>query len=79
MLAPIHDPSTRENMEAIAQAPPVPVTAIYSKDDGIVDWRQCLQSETDIHRNVHVRGGHGTMGSNPDAQQLIARTLAAQF
>lgn len=76
MLAPIHDRSARENMDAIAQAPPVPVTAIYSKEDGIVDWRQCLQIET---RNVHVRGGHGTMGSNPDAQRLIAHTLAAQF
>jgi hypothetical protein len=79
LLAPMHDPSVRQNMGAIAEAPPVPVTAIYSEEDGIVDWRQCLQSETDTHRNFRIRGGHGTMGSNPDAQRLIAFTLAAQF
>jgi hypothetical protein len=77
MLAPLHDPSARENMQAIAQAPPVPVTAIYSEQDGIVDWRQCLQTESDIHRNVHVRGGHAAMGSNPAAQCAIARALAS--
>ena len=77
MLAPIHAPAARENMEAIAQAPPVPVTAIYSEQDGIVDWRQCLQTESDIHRNVHVRGGHAAMGCNPIAQCTIARALAS--
>jgi dienelactone hydrolase len=76
LLAPIHDPSARENMAAIANAPPVPVTAIYSEDDGIVDWRQCLQDESATHRNVHIRGGHTTMGSNPDAQRAIAQALS---
>lgn len=76
LLAPMHDPSARENMAAIADAPPVPVTAIYSELDGIVDWRQCLQVESRMHRNVHIHGGHGTMGSNPNAQRTIAMTLA---
>ena len=77
MLAPFHHPSARENMDAIAQAPLVPVTAIYSEQDGIVDWRQCLQDESELHCNIRIRGGHGTMGSNPDAQRAIALALAA--
>jgi hypothetical protein len=77
MLAPIHHPSARANLTSIAEGPPVPVTAIYSEEDGIVDWRQCLQRETDMHRNVHIRGAHMAMGANPDAQRLIARILSA--
>jgi predicted esterase YcpF (UPF0227 family) len=77
LLAPFHHPSARENMAEIANAPPVPVTAIYSQDDGIVDWRQCLQEESDMHRNVHIHGNHTTMGSNPDAQRAIALTLTS--
>lgn len=77
MLAPIHDPSARENMAEIANPPPVPVVAIYSRSDGIVDWRQCLQAESKMHRNVHIAGGHGTMGSNPDAQRVIAFALTS--
>lgn len=43
----------------------VPTTAIYSKSDGIVNWKMCMEAEeTDIHQNIEVRGSHIGMGSN---------------
>jgi pimeloyl-ACP methyl ester carboxylesterase len=77
MLAPLHDDSARASIATIAEPPPVAVTALYSEDDGIVDWRQCLQAETVRHRNIRVGGGHAIMGSNPDAQRAIALALSA--
>lgn len=76
LLSPLHDAASVGDPAKIAQAPPVPLTAIYSEDDGIVDWRQCLQDETPRCENIRVSGAHTTMGSNPQAQIAIARALA---
>lgn len=76
LLAPLHDDSAMLRLDEIAIAPPVPVTAIYSKGDGIIDWKSCLQDESDICRNVEVPGAHSSMGSNPLAQREIALALA---
>lgn len=65
-----------EDRARIGARPPVPVTAVYSQVDGIVDWRQCLQVEGPGYENVHIAGPHTTMGSNPLAQRLIAERLA---
>ena len=51
----------------------VPVTALYSEDDGIVDWHECLQDETALCRNVTRRGTHATIGSSPAALAAIAK------
>ncbi|MGD0189834.1 MAG: alpha/beta fold hydrolase [Rhizomicrobium sp.] len=73
--APLHTREWSEQVQQIAKPPAVAVTAIYSRDDGIVDWRQCLQDEALRCRNVHVSGAHSTMGSNPDAQIAVALAL----
>lgn len=55
---------------------PVPTTAIYSKEDGIVPWQFCMeQYETAIHQNIQVRGSHLGMGVNPSILWLIADRL----
>jgi predicted esterase YcpF (UPF0227 family) len=77
MLAPFQDAAWLADRDHIHRAPGVPVTAIYSEDDGIVDWRQCLQDETETARNVRIRGAHATMGSNPQVQHALAIALAA--
>ncbi|MDE2183188.1 MAG: alpha/beta fold hydrolase [Alphaproteobacteria bacterium] len=74
LLGPLHDSPWVARRHDIAAPLPVPVTAIYSPDDGIVDWRQCLLD--DASRNIAVRGAHTTMGSNPAAQIVIAMALA---
>lgn len=55
---------------------PVPTTAIYSKEDGIVPWQLCMeQIETAIHQNIQVRGSHLGMGVNPSILWIIADRL----
>ena len=76
MLAPFHDAGWVARRHEIAKPLPVPVTAIYSTDDGIVDWRQCLQDEAPGSENIGVHGAHTTIGSNPEALAAIAFALA---
>jgi predicted esterase YcpF (UPF0227 family) len=76
-LAPFHDPRWSARCSDCARPLGVPVTAIYSRDDGIVDWRQCLQEESPLARNVCVSGAHSTVGSNPQAQAAVAWALGA--
>jgi pimeloyl-ACP methyl ester carboxylesterase len=76
-FAPFHDADWAARSESLAPPAPISVTAIYSRDDGIVDWRQCLQDETPRCRNVCVSGAHSTMGSNPEAQVAMAMALGS--
>ncbi len=65
--------------ETIADLPipaPVPTTAIYSKEDGVVPWEVCIEKEEDaIHQNVQVHGSHLGMGANPSVFYIIADRL----
>jgi PGAP1-like protein len=56
-------------------APPVPTTAIYSKEDGIVPWRTCLEDEDALHQNVQVHGSHCGLGVNQSVFWLISDRL----
>ncbi len=56
--------------------PPVPCTAIYTRNDGIVAWRCCLEPETDRTDNVEVSGSHMGMPFNPQVARAIAERLA---
>jgi hypothetical protein len=76
LLAPLHDPQALDLETEILQAPPVPVTALYSKSDGIIDWQSCLQDETPDCINLELTSAHSSMGNNPEAQAAIARALA---
>jgi pimeloyl-ACP methyl ester carboxylesterase len=57
--------------------PPVPVTAIYSRKDGIVPWQACLLQESPTAENIEVDSPHTIMGSNPQAMRVVAERLAA--
>jgi pimeloyl-ACP methyl ester carboxylesterase len=56
--------------------PRVPMTAIYSRSDGIFDWRRCLQPESPIAENVEVFSSHLGMASNPLALHVVADRLS---
>jgi hypothetical protein len=44
---------------------PAPATAIYSKADGIVNWRTCMLRENDRSENIEIFcGGHAGLGMN---------------
>jgi len=55
----------------------VPVTAIYSRADGIVDWRACIDRRSPRVRHVEVRSTHLGLGVDPDVWWVLAETLAA--
>ncbi len=58
-------------------APPVPTTAVYSRSDGILDWRVCLQSNGhEQSENVEVIGSHNGLTLNPMVWALLANRLA---
>jgi triacylglycerol lipase len=48
--------------------------AVYSRSDGIVDWRSCLDSEAD--EQVEVSASHCGMGVNAQAFLAVANALA---
>lgn len=55
---------------------PVPTTAIYSKEDGVVSWEVCVEEkETATHQNIQVRGSHIGLGVNAAVLKIIADRL----
>jgi pimeloyl-ACP methyl ester carboxylesterase len=59
-------------------SPPVPTTSVYSKGDGIVNWRTSRQSQDfALHtiQNIQVRGSHCGMTMNPTVWYVIADRL----
>jgi pimeloyl-ACP methyl ester carboxylesterase len=58
--------------------PPVPTTAIYTKGDGVVNWRTSRQPGKNHHvHNIRVVGSHIGLNINAAAWYWIARKLAA--
>jgi triacylglycerol lipase len=49
-------------------------TAIYTRDDGIVDWRYCRTGNSDA--DFEVPGTHIGMAFNPSAYAVVAERLA---
>lgn len=49
-------------------------TAIYTRHDGIVDWRYCMTMDPDV--DVEVPGTHIGMAFNPAAYAVVAERLA---
>ncbi len=60
----------------ISEPPPVPTTAIFSRTDGICNWKTCIETETDIAENIEVQGSHCGLGHHPAAVYAIADRLS---
>jgi len=54
--------------------PEVGYVSLYSRSDGIVDWRSCLDPSADEH--VEVRASHCGMAVSADVYRLLAGALA---
>jgi pimeloyl-ACP methyl ester carboxylesterase len=55
---------------------PVPTTAIYSKQDGIVPWAACMEQMPDAaHQNIEVRGSHFGLPANIAVFQIVKTRL----
>jgi hypothetical protein len=70
------DPEALDALRAIAEPPPVPVTAIVSRDDGVIDWQASVPATSDQVEIVEVSGPHMTVCSNSQVQRIVADRLA---
>ena len=63
-------------LPALAEPPPMPTTAVYTRRDGIVAWESCLNSEAPEVENLEVAGAHATIARNPQVLAILAERLA---
>jgi pimeloyl-ACP methyl ester carboxylesterase len=70
------DMEALEALSAIAEPPPVPLTALFSRDDGIIDWQASVPEPSEMVEVVEISGPHMTVCSNPDTQRIVAERLA---
>jgi pimeloyl-ACP methyl ester carboxylesterase len=76
-LAPVHSSGRISASRASLDRPlPVPSTAVYSKWDGVVDWRHCRQQSGPTSENVAVHSSHLGMGHDPAVLWVVADRLA---
>ena len=71
---PALDAAARRELMA---APPVPTTSIYSRTDGIVAWKACIQPgrRRDVE-NIEVAGSHCGLGWNTHVLEIVANRLS---
>ena len=72
----VDDAHTQERLDEIAAPPPVPSTAIYSREDGIVAWQSCRETDAPGTENIEVHGSHIGLGINPTVLYAVADRLA---
>ena len=76
-LSHLHAPAARRARRQIARPIGTPSVSVYSRWDGIVSWRTCIEPETALHQNVEVRCSHLGFGVDPATLWLVADRLAA--
>jgi len=75
-----------EEMHLAAYRPPqyvpptgpleVPSTAIYTRTDGVVAWRDCIQPTSSLSENIEVMGSHCGLGHHPAVIYAVSDRLA---
>ena len=61
--------------------PDVPITCIYTKTDGLLPWKHCMEADTsrkDI-KNIEVFGSHSGLGANVSVLLVTANMLMANI
>ncbi len=78
LLARFHRTALGWDLAEVNRPPPdsIPVSALYTRDDGIVAWQSCLELPGPRRENIEVRGNHSTLPSNPEVLLILADRLA---
>lgn len=66
----------RARFERDRAPPKVPTTAIYSPNDGITAWQNCIEQPADHIENIEVSGSHLGLTHNSKVLLHIAEILA---
>lgn len=78
-LSPLHsDRAKNVDPARIAQPIQVPLTAIFTRSDGVVPWRVCVVEPGPYTQCILVRGSHSGLIHNPDASAVIVDRLARE-
>jgi hypothetical protein len=51
----------------------IPYTSVFSLDDGVIDWRACLDPQA---QTIEVSATHMSMGADPEVIDVVADLLA---
>lgn len=70
------DPAELPPPEIVRPPLPRPTTAVYSRLDGLVSWRACLEEAGGQRENIEVYSSHLGYGHNPAVLWAIADRLA---
>jgi len=73
-LVALDGPCEACGMNLPGKSPRVPVTIIYTKTDGVVNWRSCLETGPNVEA-VEVRSSHCGLAVSPQAWDAIAARL----
>ncbi|NKI31502.1 alpha/beta hydrolase [Muricauda sp. DJ-13] len=68
-------------LEELDPIPNVPITCIYTKTDGLLPWKHCMEAESfrkDI-ANIEVYGSHSGLGANVSVLLITANALQANI
>ena len=66
------------DVEARAAVPlDTPVTAIYSRSDGVVAWHACIDHKSPTVEHMRVDSTHVGLGFSAEVYRIVARRLAA--
>ena len=60
----------------LAAEPKVPMTSIYSRSDGVVNWRACRRADIN---SIEVQGSHVGLAINPEVYRILAHLLPAPW
>jgi pimeloyl-ACP methyl ester carboxylesterase len=61
---------------SLAEPPPVPTTAIFSRTDGICAWQGCMEKSSSTTESIEVESSHCGMGHHPAVVYAVAERLA---
>jgi pimeloyl-ACP methyl ester carboxylesterase len=56
----------------------VPITVIYSKSDGVVEWRACIDRKSPDVEHFRVKSTHIGLGVSPEVFSIVASELATR-
>lgn len=68
-------------LKELEPIPDVPITCIYTKTDGLLPWKHCMEAETYRKniKNIEVYGSHSGMGANASVMLITANALSANI
>ena len=71
-----HSLDDAELLAQVRKPPPVPTTSIFSRTDGVVSWRCCVERDGHEVENIEVPASHFGIGMNPATWYAVADRLA---